>query len=70
MRDPNNFKDQVANLMDNHEGMSLILEYYGVSSDTAANVLYSKAYGKCTEETFDTAYKDFKEECLRLLQEK
>jgi len=36
MRDPNNFKDQVADLMDKHDGMSLILEHYGVSSEKAA----------------------------------
>lgn len=36
MRKPDNFKDQVADLMDKHDGFSLILKHYNVTSENAA----------------------------------
>ena len=41
MRDPNNFKDQVADLMDKHDGMKVILEHFKLTSDTAAEAMVS-----------------------------
>ena len=61
MRNPDNFKGQVATLMDNHDGIQIILKHFNYNSDEAAKIMVENFMNLVT---FDTGLKD-KLSCLK-----
>ncbi len=45
MKDPNNFRDQLTDLINKHDGFSSILERYGIDSKTAAERMIKSFLG-------------------------